>query len=308
MVTNRLFRVLFASAAVAVLVSTISGVSLRADEAGKLRVVCTTTMVADLARQIAGDAAEVRGIMKPGEDPHVYKVRPRDVQMISEAQLLLMNGLNLESTLGHVIENNAEQAKVVRLAEAPEIVPLESERYRGAPDPHCWFNVRYFRIYAEGVRDALVEADPTHAEIYRSRAAAYIKKLDALHEWVGEQMAAIPREQRAVVTSHDAFQYFGRTYFVDVLAVIGISTEQQPKPQDIARLESMVRERKIKALFIETSVSRTLNNIVRKIAESTGARIGGTLYSDSLGPPETSAGTYLGMIRHNVETIVEALR
>lgn len=276
-------------------------------EGAKLRVVCTTTMIADLAQTIAGEAAEVRGIMRAGEDPHVYDVRPRDVQLIAEAELILINGLHLEATLGHVIEHNAK-GKVVRLAETPQIVPLESEQTRGAPDPHCWFNVQYFRVYAERARDALIEADPKHADGYRQRAEAYIKELNALHEWVGEQIGSVPRERRAMVTSHDAFQYFGRTYFIDVFAVIGISTEQQPKPQDIARLESVVRERGVKALFVETSVSKTLNDIVRKVAESTGAKIGGTLYSDSLGAPDSPAGTYLGMVRHNVGTVVEALK
>ncbi len=274
---------------------------------GKLQVVCTTTMIADVARTIAGDAADVRGIMRPGEDPHVYDVRPRDVQLIAEGDLILMNGLHLEATLTHAIEHNAK-GKIVRLAETPQIMPLESEQTRGAPDPHCWFNVQYFRVYAERARDALVEADPKNAEGYRARTESYLKELDELHEWVKKEIASIPRERRAMVTSHDAFQYFGRAYFIDVFAVIGISTEQQPKPQDVQRLESIVRERGVKALFIETSVSQTLNDIVRKVADNTGAKIGGTLYSDSLGAPDTPAGTYLGMVRHNTKTVVEALK
>jgi manganese/zinc/iron transport system substrate-binding protein len=196
----------------------------------------------------------------------------------------------------------------VRLAECPQIVALESEAKRGAPDPHCWFNVLYFRVYAERCRDALVEADPPNAAAYRANAGAYLRELDALHEEVKRRIGEVPRDRRVMVTSHDAFQYFGRTYFIDVFAVIGISTEQQPKPQDVERLEALVRERNVKALFIETSVSNTLNDIVRKIAEKTGARIGGTLYSDSLGEQGTPAGTYIGMVRHNAETIAAALK
>lgn len=276
-------------------------------KAGRLTVVCTTTMIADVAKTIAGDAAEVKGIMRAGEDPHVYDVRPRDVQLLAEADLILMNGLHLEATLAHVVENNAK-GKVVKLAETPAIVPLESEATRGAPDPHCWFNVSYFRVYAERARDGLIDADPKNADGYRRRADAYLKQLDELHEWVKKEIETVPRERRVMVTSHDAFQYFGRTYFVDVFAVIGISTEQQPKPQDVQRLESLVRERGVKALFIETSVSKTLNDLVEKIAVSTGAKLGGTLYSDSLGAPETPTGTYLGMVRHNVRTVVDALK
>lgn len=273
----------------------------------RLTVVCTTTMIADLARTLAGDAADVTGIMRPGEDPHVYDVRPRDAQLLAAADLILMNGLHLEATLSEVVENNAK-GKVVRLAETPAIVPLESETARGAPDPHCWFNVAYFRVYAERARDGLVAADPANADGYRSRADAYLKQLDELHQWVKKEVASVPRERRVMVTSHDAFQYFGRTYFVDVFAVIGISTEQQPKPQDVERLESIVRERGVKALFIETSVSKTLNDIVEKVAKNTGAKIGGTLFSDSLGAPDTPEGTYLGMVRHNVKTLVDALK
>lgn len=279
----------------------------QAHAARKARVVCTTTMIADVARELAGDLIDVRGIMKPGEDPHVYEVRPRDVQLIAEADLILMNGLHLESTLANVIKNNAVNAKVVKLAETPAIVPIESEAARGAPDPHCWFNVRYFRLYVEQTRDALIEVDPTNAERYRTRTATYLLRLNHLNDWARKRINTIPRERRVIITSHDAFQYFGRAFSVDVYAVIGISTEQQPRPRDMIRLESLVRERNVKALFIETSVSQTLNNLVRKIADTTGAKIGGMLYSDSLGEPGTEAGTYIGMVRHNVNTIVDAL-
>lgn len=285
------------------------GAARAEDRAGKLKVVCTTTMIADLAQRLVGDRADVHGIMRTGEDPHVYEVRPRDVQLIASADLLLMNGLHLEATLGHVVKNNtAKGAKVVRLAETPRILPFESEQTRGAPDPHCWFSVPYFRIYAERARDALVEVDPKNADVYRKNAETYLVELDELHKWTAEQIASVPRERRAMVTSHDAFQYFGRTYFIDVFAVIGISTEQQPKPRDIARLEKIVRDRNVRAVFIETSVSQTLNNLVRKIAGRTGVTIGGTLYSDSLGSPDSGAGTYIGMVRYNVKTVVEALR
>jgi manganese/zinc/iron transport system substrate-binding protein len=275
---------------------------------GKLKVVCTTTMITDLAQRIAGDDAQVLGIMKTGEDPHVYDVRPRDAQLISDADVVLMNGLHLESTLLHIIEHNAEGALVAALAEDERIKTLGSETIEGAPDPHCWFNVQYFKVYAERARDALAKADPGNAEAYKARAQAYFLELDALDAFVAEQISSIPRDRRVMVTSHDAFQYYGNHYGIDVLAVIGISTEQQPRPQDIVSLESQVKERGVKALFIETSVSRTLNDIVKKIADATGASIGGTLYSDSLGDPGTDAGTYIGMVRHNTTTITKALR
>lgn len=278
------------------------------------RVVCTTTMIADLARQIAGERAVVIGLMKPGEDPHVYEVRPRDAQTLADADVILMNGLNLEATLNHIVEHNARSdAVVARLAEHPGIRPLgkvaaDGEAVGGAPDPHCWFNVAYFKLYAEGVRDALVKADPAHADHYAARAEAYLRKLDELDAWVRQQVNAIPAERRVLITSHDAFAYYGEAYGIRVHAVIGISTEQQPRPQDIARLEKLVRDHGVKALFIETSVSNTLNDLVRKVAAATGATIGGTLYSDSLGDANSPAATYLDMIRHNTATIVQALQ
>jgi manganese/zinc/iron transport system substrate-binding protein len=277
----------------------------------KIRVVCTTTMIADLARQLAGEHAEVIGIMKVGEDPHVYEVRPRDAQQIAAAELVLINGLHLESTLLQVIEHNA-RGKVVALAEDARIEPLAGQQQKNgiaaAPDPHCWFNIQYFRVYAQRACDALCEADQAHAADYRRRTEEYMKQLDQLHDWVREQLAEVPRQQRVIITSHDAFAYYGRAYEIDVYAVVGISTEQQPRPQDLMRLEELVRSRGVKALFIETSVSKTLNDIVKRVASNTGANIGGTLYSDSLGPADTEAGTYLGMVRHNTRTIVEALR
>lgn len=275
----------------------------------RVRVVATTTMITDLAKTIAGEDAEVIGIIRPGEDPHLYEVRPRDAQVLSQADLILMNGLHLEATLAHVVENNARKdARVVKLAESPGIAPLESEAAQGAPDPHCWFNVEYFRIYAERARDALAEIDPARAENYKKRADAYVRELNELNEWVKGEIGKVPRERRVMVTSHDAFHYYGKAYEIDVFGVIGISTEQQPKPGDIAKLESLVRERGVKALFIETSVSQSLNNMVKKVAEVSGAKIGGTLYSDSLGEPGTEAGTYIGMIRYNTRTITEALK
>ncbi len=274
---------------------------------GRIRVVCTTTMIADLARQIAGDHASVVGIMKPGEDPHVYDVRPRDAQLLADADVILVNGLHLEATLTHVIEHNARRdAIVVHLAESPAITPIGKDS--GAPDPHCWFNVAYYKAYVQGARDALIKAAPEHADYFRDRADAYTNQLDELHAWVAAQLDTVPRQQRVLVTSHDAFAYFGQAYGVEVHAVIGISTEQQPKPQDVQALESLVRQHHIRALFIETSVSNTLNEIVRKVATATGATIGGTLYSDSLGPEDSPAATYVDMIRHNTTTIVQALQ
>ena len=301
----------------AVMVGIVASLALSACDGGaqsaqrapgdKLRVVATTTIIADLARQIGGEHVEVTSIMRVGEDPHVYEVRPRDAQTIGAADLVLMNGLNLEATLEHVAQQYAASDKLVRLAESPAIEPLGGQHGVGV-DPHCWFNVEYIMVYVERARDALMAADPDHAASYHARARTYLAELRELHEWIIRELETVPREQRVMVTSHDAFQYYGARYDIDVHAVVGISTEQQPRPRDKQELERLVRQRHVKALFIETSVSQALNNIVKDIAARTGAQIGGSLYSDSLGSEDSPAGTYIGMVRQNTATIVAALR
>ena len=270
-------------------------------------VVATTTMIADLATVLGGDEVRIVGIMKPGEDPHIYEVRPRDAQHIAEADLILTNGLHLEATLAGVITNNAT-GHVVALAEAPGMTPLRIGSTSAAPDPHAWMDAANFKAYAAAARDALIHVDPEHADLYQSRAEAYLRELDELDAWIRGRLAEVPVDQRVIVTSHDAFNYFAQAYEVEVHGVIGISTADQPSPQDIGRLEQLIEARGVKALFIETSVSNTLNQMVRKIAAATGVVIGGTLYSDSLGEPGDDAGTYIGMMRHNTTTIAEALQ
>lgn len=273
----------------------------------RVTVVCTTTMIADLANQLAGDHVDVRGIMKPGEDPHVYDVRPRDAELLAEADLVLTNGFHLEATLDRIAKKHTP-GKVVALAEVAVTEPLSGTDNKAAPDPHCWMSVPYFRGYAKAALDALIEVDPAHADEFRANAKRYDAELAELDTWIRKEMATVPRDRRVIVTSHDAFGYLGQAYEVDVHAVIGISTEQAPRPQDIEALEAMIREKGIRALFIETSVSATLNELVKKTAKATGVNIGGTLYSDSLGDTGTPAGTYTGMMRHNVSTIVNALK
>jgi manganese/zinc/iron transport system substrate-binding protein len=276
---------------------------------GKVRVVATTTMIADLARQIGGEHVEVIGIMRSGEDPHVYEVKPNDATQIRCADLVLMNGVHLEATLGDLVDNKA-QGKVVRLAEHEQIELIKGEvtDAAAAADPHCWMNVAYFRYYAEAARDALIEVDPDNADAYRQRTDVYLAELDELDAWVKEQFASVPADQRVIATSHDAFQYFGQAYGIEVHGVIGISTEQQPKPKDIQAMEKMITERGVRGLFTETSAGPTLNTIITQIAERTGATIGGSLFSDSLGEPGSGGETYIKMIRHNTTTMVEAMK
>jgi ABC-type Zn uptake system ZnuABC Zn-binding protein ZnuA len=272
-------------------------------------LVATTTIIHDIAGNIAGDRMRVLGIMKSGEDPHIYDPRPGDARMIAGADVVLVNGLHLEGTLHDIVHNNLKSGAVLKeLAEDPRIHPIESETYKGAPDPHCWFNVPYVKVYAERTSDALAEADPAGAEYYRANLAEYLVKLDSLDAYARRVIASIPEQRRILVTAHDAFHYFGIEYGIEVMTVIGISTDAEPRPQDVESLVSLIQDHHVPAVFIETSVSASLNNMVRKVSEKTGARIGGTLFSDSLGDPGTPEGTYIGMVRHNLDTIAAALK
>lgn len=273
---------------------------------GGFTVVATTTMIADAARVIAGDDIEVVGLMRDGEDPHTYNVTPADAIAIADADLVLANGLHLESTLEKLIDEKAKAS--IYLAEHEGLDPIADEGAEGAPDPHGWMDVAIFRLYVEGICDSLVALDPENESSYRERASRYLLELDELDAWVREQFAQVPAQRRVIITSHDAFNYFGRAYGIEVHGIVGVSTEQQPTPRDIQRLESLIREQGVRAVFYETSAGQTLNHQVQQIAKATGIKVGGELYSDSLGEQGTEVGTYLGMMRHNTTTMVEALR
>jgi len=286
----------------------LTGCGKKQADDDRLTVVATTTMIEDLARVIGGEEINVVPIMRTGEDPHLYDVKPRDAIAIRDADVVLMNGLHLEATLASIVEQHATGA-VVALAEQPGISPITGSNGLGvAPDPHCWMDVANFKLYAQKTCDALVAADPEHADLFRSRTAAYLRQLDELDAWVREQFETVPEQQRVIVTGHDAFAYFGRAYHVQVHGLIGISTEQDPLSQDVESLMAMVRDNGVRAVFIESSTSGNLNQLVHTVGQRTGAKVcEEPLHSDSLGDPGTPAATYIGMVRHNTTTIVQAL-
>lgn len=275
---------------------------------GRPVVVTTTTMIEDLARVIGGEDMRIVGIMRSGEDPHLYDVKPRDATTIRNADLVLMNGLHLEATLKSIIDQHAT-GPVIAMAEHEDIKPLTGgEELAVAPDPHCWMDVDRYRLYVEQTRDAMIELMPEKKDLFHERAGAYLRELELLDGWIREQFQSIPPGQRVIVTGHDAFAYFGLRYEVQVHGLIGISTEQEPKPQDIEKLKALIQSNGIRAVFPESSLGGSLLQLLDKVARDSGAVVGGTLYSDSLGEPGTEAGTYLGMMRHNTATIVHALR
>ena len=278
---------------------------------GKLEVVCTTGMIADLVRNVGGERVVVTGLMGPGVDPHYYKAAQGDLQKLGKADLIFYNGLHLEGKMQEIFQKMARQKKVVAVARdiPPERLRRPAE-FEGYFDPHIWFDVSLWELTVDAVVSALAEADPGDAAGYRQRGAAYSKLLEELHIWVQTEVEKVPHDQRVLVTAHDAFGYFGQAYQVEVLGLQGISTVAEYGVNDVNHLVDLITERQLKAIFVESSVPQRSIEAVREGVRARGldVQIGGTLYSDAMGGPGSGADTYAGMVRSNVNTIVTALR
>lgn len=274
---------------------------------GRIRIVATVGMVADVVRQVAGERAEVIGLIGEGVDPHLYKPTRNDIAALQSADLIFYSGLMLEGKMTDALIRVARSGKpVYALTERiDEKLLLEPPQMQGHWDPHVWMDVSAWRQAVDAAADALAEYDPSGAEHYRASAARYGAELDALHEYVKKVIATIPESQRVLIAAHDAFNYFGRAYGIRVYGIQGISTESEAGLEDINRLVRFIVENDIRAVFVESSVSE---KNVRALLEGARARgkevkIGGTLYSDAMGPPGTYEGTYIGMIDHNATVI-----
>ncbi len=277
----------------------------------KPSVVCTTGMIADAARVIAGESATVTALMGEGVDPHLYKASPGDIRTLSAADLVLYNGLHLEGRLGDILERLAKK-QVVR-AVTDGIDParfLTPPDYEGQHDPHIWFDVSLWQDAVGQVRDALVAINPSQTAEYNARARDYIAQLAELHTWCKEQLSEIPESQRVLITAHDAFGYFGRAYRIEVQAIQGVSTDSEAGIRSINELVDFIISRKIPAVFVESSVPRKAIEALIEGCAARGhiVRVGGELYSDSMGATGTAEGSYIGMVRHNVQLIANSLR
>lgn len=277
---------------------------------GRFTIVTTIAQIADLAGRIAGDRAEVRSLMGEGVDPHTYRQTRADVLALRRADLVLANGLGLEAQLEDLLDALAREKPVIRLAER-----LPAERLLAHPefpakfDPHVWMDVALWRALVDVVRDELARLDPADAAGYAARARAHRAELDALEAYVRAVLASVPNEQRVLITAHDAFGYFGRAYGFDVHGIQGLSTESEAGLSEIERLVRLIVERRIAAVFVESSVAE---RNVRALVEGAAARgwtvrIGGRLFSDAMGAPGSWEGSYVGMIDHNVTLIARAL-
>lgn len=277
---------------------------------GPLKVVATTGMIADAARNIAGDRASVTALMGPGVDPHLYKATPGDMRTLQEADLILYNGLHLEGRLADSLVRLAATKTTVQVTDSiDESLLREPPEFDGHFDPHIWFDVELWMKVVERTRDAMAAADPANADAYSANATSHLAELRALHEHCAAEIARIPAERRVLVTAHDAFGYFGSAYGIEVMAIQGISTDSEGSLKQINTLVDTLVDRRIPAVFIESTVPRrTMDALVEGCkARGHAVVIGGELYSDALGTVDSPAATYVGMVRHNVGTIVEAL-
>lgn len=277
-----------------------------------INIVATTSMVADLVKAIGQDRTEVTGLMGPGVDPHLYKASEGDVVRMAEADAIFYNGLHLEGKMTEVFEQMTRRdipTYPVAQNSIPDSLLLASLTYTGNYDPHVWFDVLLWMQVAQEVQEVLATMDPQHAAFYKANATAYLAELEALDAYVREQAARVPTERRVLITSHDAFGYFGEAYGFEVRGLQGLSTASEAGTADVQQLAAFVAERQIPAVFVESSVSSRGIEAVQAAVRARGfnVTIGGNLFSDALGNPDTPEGTYIGTVRFNIDTIVAAL-
>ncbi len=277
----------------------------------RYKIVTTCGMVTDIVRQVAGEHAEVIGLMGEGVDPHLYKPTRDDVQQLMQADIIFYSGLMLEGRMSDTFAKVARGGKPVYAVteRIDEAYLLEPPELAGHWDPHVWMDVSAWSQCVSLVATALVEFDPTHSEDYTRNAEEYRSELKQLHQYVQQVIASIPEPQRVLVTAHDAFGYFSRAYGIEVRAPQGISTESEPSVEDVNRLVDFIVSQKIRAIFVESSVNPKSIEAVIEGAASRGHEIsvGGELFSDAMGASGTYEGTYIGMLDHNSTTIARAL-
>jgi manganese/zinc/iron transport system substrate-binding protein len=277
----------------------------------QIRVVATIGMITDIVQNVGGERVTVTGLMGPGVDPHLYKASEGDVTSLSEADVIFYNGLHLEAKMGEVLEQMGDRIKTVAVTEGvDESLLLSPPEFEGAHDPHIWFDVSLWMEAVRSVRDTLIEMDPQSRDLYRGNADAYLIELEKLHDYVHDRATSVPDDKRVLITAHDAFNYFGRAYGFDVRGLQGISTATEAGAGDVQELASFIAEKKIPAIFVESSVPVRSIEAVQAAVRAKGyeVTIGGELFSDAMGNAGTEEGTYTGMVRHNIDTIADALQ
>lgn len=317
MLTRRRVLNLGAIAALSVGIAVLAGPSQAAE--WPLDVVTSFSILGDMVKTVGGDRVHVTTLVGPDGDAHVFEPTPADAKAIAGANVVFINGLGLEQGwMPRLIDASGYKGPVVVTTTGIKPLRMEEEEdehgkegasaHPGKPhmvdDPHAWQNLANGKIYVQNIVAGLVAADPQGADVYRANAQAYVRDIDAMDAEVKAKFAAIPQARRKIVTTHDAFQYFGKAYGVELFAPEGVSTEAEPSAADVARLIKQIRSDKINAVFFESMAD---NRLLSQISKETGATIGGTVYSDALSAPDGPAPTYLAMFRHNLEEFTRAL-
>lgn len=266
-----------------------------AQEAPRLSVVASFSILADLVRNVGGDRIAVTSLVAPGGDAHVYAPSPQDARKLADASLIVINGLKLEGWIDRLVKSSGTKARIAVATRG--ITPLQS-------DPHAWQSVANAKLYVANIRDDLIAADPSGEAAYEAQASAYLARLDTLEAQVRAAIAAIPPERRKLVTTHDAFGYFGAAYGLAFIAPLGVSTDSEASAKDVARIIRQIKAQKIPAVFLENVTDPRLTS---QIARESGAKVGGALYSDGLSPPDGPAGTYIDMVQYNIRELQAAL-
>ncbi len=278
----------------------------------RLNVVTTTSMITDLVKNIGSDMIDLQGLMGAGVDPHLYKASASDVTKLSEADIIFYNGLHLEGKLVEVFEkmHSATKTQIALGESLDKNTLIGSDYFASNYDPHVWFNIHYFKQFVGVVVKTLSEKDPKNTERYNANGDAYLKELDTLEKEVKRIIESLPKEKRILVTAHDAFNYFGKSYDFNVVGLQGLSTATEAGVQDVQRLSQFIIDNDVKAIFIESSVPRRTIEALEAAVKAKGHEvvIGGSLYSDALGNTGTIEGTYIGMFTYNVNTIVNSLK
>jgi manganese/zinc/iron transport system substrate-binding protein len=292
-------------------VALVASCANKKEDNGRLNVVTTTTMITDLVKNIGGDHIDVKGLMGSGIDPHLYKASQGDVSQLDDADVIFYNGLHLEGKLVEVFEKMNRKKPTIAVSDGVDQKTLiGSEYFASSYDPHIWFDLTYWNEITNYVTQKLVELDPENKTAFEANRDAYLEKLKRLRTELEAKIAELPKERRILVTAHDAFNYYGRTFDFEVVGLQGLSTATEAGVRDVQNMTQFIIDNKIKAVFIESSVPRrTVEALQAAVkAQDHDVTIGGELYSDALGSAGTEEGTYIGMYRHNVNTIVNALK
>ncbi|MET0528685.1 MAG: metal ABC transporter substrate-binding protein [Microvirga sp.] len=275
--------------------------------ADKIQAVASFSILGDMLRQVGGDRVEVTTLVGPNGDAHVYQPTPSDAKRLSEATLLVINGLGFEGWLPRLQQSSGFKGVVVTASKGvkpQQMIEEGGDKPKQVTDPHAWHSLANGRIYAENIRDGLIQADPEGKTAYEANAAKFMAAIDELEQQVRATIEKVPSTKRKIITSHDAFGYFGAAYGIRFIAPQGVSTESEASAKDVAKIIRQIRREKIPAVFLENITDKRL---LEQISRETGAKIGGELYSDALSDAGGPAPTYFQMVRHNFETLTAAL-